>query len=98
MNGAMGKPCKPTFVPLSVSGHNAWLLSIYDRNEVRQFHLEQKKEGFVRSPDWSLGKHTRMVTIREKHAEDNLAEAKERPVTKVRHSTICSRRTCVELN
>jgi hypothetical protein len=45
--------------------------------------LEQKKEGFVRSPDWSLGKHTRMVTIREKHAEDNLAEAKERPVTKV---------------
>ncbi len=54
------------------------------RKEVRQFHLEQKKDGFVRSPDWSLGKHSRMVTIREKHAEDNLAEAKERPVTKVR--------------
>jgi hypothetical protein len=61
--------------------------------EVRQFHLEQKKEGFVRSPDWSLGRHTRMVTIREKHAEDNLAEAKERPVTKVQTGSMVLRST-----
>lgn len=53
------------------------------RKEVRQFHLEQKDNLLQRGPDWSLGKQSRMVTVREKHDGDTVAEAKTRPVTKV---------------
>ena len=57
-----------------------------DSKEVKQFHLQEQKklkDIFKRSPEWSLGKHKRLVTIREKKQTDSNAEAKDRPISKV---------------
>lgn len=33
---------------------------------ISQFHVEQHENKFVKQPDWSLGKYSRSIVVREK--------------------------------
>lgn len=59
------------------------MLFLLTRAEVRQYHMEQRGNAIHRDPDWSLGKQTRLVTLREQHEGDSPEEAGRRPITKV---------------
>ena len=37
-----------------------------NRRMVSQFHVEQQENKFVKQPDWSLGKYSRTIVVREK--------------------------------
>eukprot|EP01038_Epipyxis_sp_PR26KG_P014827 gene14827-19920_t len=56
-----------------------WTYEWCYKKELRQFHIEQTGEAFVRSPDWSLGKYSRTIIIR-KNGDSSNASA---PITKM---------------
>lgn len=59
MNGAIG---------YSMIKSKIYVLNINNRNMTRsrmnQFHMEPNEGGFVKSPNWSLGKYSRTIVVR----------------------------------
>ena len=52
--------------------HTLYPRSRFHRGELRQFHVNQKGKRVEKDPDWSLGRYTRSIVVRE-HSSDSAA-------------------------